>query len=341
MIAPVSAAMRLSSEVESDKVVISENAPSTPAFEYIPETILPGAGAFESEVIADDMQPLSETATIAVAPAAAAGKSSVPDIDGEYEEYAEIIRVQQRMRMMFDYETELSETPDDDLEEYPDDEGSLPMIDEAADAFAAGGGYYVEALLSIPASMAPGLAHADSITDESAAQGTYSIDALQSDEYTDADSIHENVVKSSILSDEEKQDQLTESAGIYIWPASGNLTSLFGRRSTSVGSTNHKGIDICGPNGSPIYAADSGEVITSGWSKSFGYMIEILHENGYVTLYSHCSSLLVEVGDIVECGQEIAHMGRTGIATGVHLHFEVKIDGLNVDPSLYLPDYEQ
>ena len=127
------------------------------------------------------------------------------------------------------------------------------------------------------------------------------------------------------------------SSGAYIWPADGTLTSRYGYRSTSVGSSNHKGIDISGMYGDPIYAAADGEVIVSGWSNSFGYVIHIQHDNGDVTLYSHCSSLLVSVGERVDQGQSIAKMGRTGIADGVHLHFELLVNGVNVNPQTYLP----
>ena len=124
----------------------------------------------------------------------------------------------------------------------------------------------------------------------------------------------------------------------YILPASGVLTSRFGYRKTSIGSSNHKGIDISGFYGEPIHAAGGGEVIVSGWSDSFGYVIHIQHDNGDVTLYSHCSKLLVGVGERVDQGQEIARMGQTGIASGVHLHFELIVNGVNVDPLLYLPN---
>jgi murein DD-endopeptidase MepM/ murein hydrolase activator NlpD len=129
----------------------------------------------------------------------------------------------------------------------------------------------------------------------------------------------------------------SESTGSYIWPANGNLSSRFGRRTTTVGSRNHKGIDITGRSGDPIFAADGGEVIVSGWSVSWGNVIRILHDNGDVTLYSHCSALLVKVGDRVSQGQQIARMGRTGVASGVHLHFELIVDGVNVDPLPHLP----
>ena len=132
---------------------------------------------------------------------------------------------------------------------------------------------------------------------------------------------------------------VAETAVSYIWPTQGEVTSRFGYRSASVGSTNHMGIDIGGDYGQSIYAAGAGEVIVSGWSDSYGYVVQIMHENGYVTLYCHCSKLLVSVGDAVLQGQEIARMGATGIASGTHLHFEILIDGVNVDPLPYLPSF--
>ena len=126
----------------------------------------------------------------------------------------------------------------------------------------------------------------------------------------------------------------------YIWPAEGTLTSYFGRRSTTIGSRDHKGIDIGGSSGQPIYAADTGEVIFSGWSDSYGNMIRIRHENGSETVYGHCKTLLVRTGSTVQQGQKIASMGGTGVTSGVHLHFELIIDGINIDPLLYLPPQE-
>ena len=131
---------------------------------------------------------------------------------------------------------------------------------------------------------------------------------------------------------------LTESSGKYIWPAYGKLTSPFGPRVTTVGSTNHRGIDIAAKMNSPIYAADAGTVIVAGWSNSYGNYVVIRHSNGHRTLYGHCNSLLVSVGETVAQGQQIAHMGTTGVSTGVHLHFELIIDGTKVDPLPYLPE---
>jgi len=153
----------------------------------------------------------------------------------------------------------------------------------------------------------------------------------QDDQVADGDAASTN------NSANEAASNSTASTGTYIWPANGTLTSRFGHRDTSVGSTDHKGIDISGRSGDPIFASDGGEVIVSGWSKSFGYVVQLKHDNGHVTLYSHCSALLVSVGERVSQGQEIARMGRTGIASGVHLHFELIVNGTNVNPLRYLP----
>jgi len=129
----------------------------------------------------------------------------------------------------------------------------------------------------------------------------------------------------------------TASTGVFIWPTEGRLSSLFGPRSTNFGSTRHEGIDINAPLGTPIVAADGGEVVFAGWNGAFGLMVKISHDDGIATLYAHCSELLVSVGDIVSQGQTIALMGRTGRASGVHLHFEVIVDGVPQDPLRHLP----
>jgi len=133
------------------------------------------------------------------------------------------------------------------------------------------------------------------------------------------------------------QNLSAEPARKLIWPAEGVLTSRFGPRNIPYGSENHKGIDIAARYGSPIFAADYGEVIFANLQGPFGLLVKLLHDNGHVTLYAHCSELFVEVGERVRQGQTIARMGMTGRASGVHLHFEVIIDGVNVDPLLHLP----
>jgi|GEM_PF-5390019 len=129
----------------------------------------------------------------------------------------------------------------------------------------------------------------------------------------------------------------TASVGTFIWPVEGSLTSRFGPRNTSIGSSNHRGIDIAARHGNPIFAVDGGEVIESRWSDSYGLMVKIRHDNGIITLYSHNSENLVRVGERVSQGHVIARIGRTGVASADHLHFEVIVDGVRVDPLLHLP----
>ena len=128
------------------------------------------------------------------------------------------------------------------------------------------------------------------------------------------------------------------STGTYIWPAQGIITSEFGYRTGGVGSSNHKGIDIAGSYGQEIRAADGGTVIYADTMSGYGLLVQISHENGDVTYYAHCSELLVSKGDEICQGEVIARMGATGVASGVHLHFEVRPGGTEpVDPMSVLP----
>ena len=126
--------------------------------------------------------------------------------------------------------------------------------------------------------------------------------------------------------------------GSFRWPTSGRITSYFGGRKSpgGIGSTNHKGIDIAVPRGTPIYAADGGTVTYSGWMSGYGYLVQIDHGNGYVTRYGHNSSLTVSVGQHVYKGQQVARAGSTGNSTGNHCHFEVRYNGVAKNPLNYL-----
>ena len=126
--------------------------------------------------------------------------------------------------------------------------------------------------------------------------------------------------------------------GSFRWPTSGRISSYFGGRRSpgGIGSTNHKGIDIAVPRGTPIYAADGGTVTYSGWMSGYGYLVQIDHGNGYVTRYGHNSSLTVSVGQHVYKGQQIARAGSTGNSTGNHCHFEVRYNGVAKNPLNYL-----
>lgn len=103
----------------------------------------------------------------------------------------------------------------------------------------------------------------------------------------------------------------------------------------------HKGIDLTAPAGASVFAALDGMVVMSGKHKQYGNYVVVEHGNGVVTLYAHHRLNLVREGDIVRRGQKIAEVGRTGNATGPHLHFELRIDGLQQNPLPVLNDEEE
>lgn len=98
----------------------------------------------------------------------------------------------------------------------------------------------------------------------------------------------------------------------------------------------HKGVDIAGKHGSDVLAVAGGVVTYSDERYGYGNLVEIAHDNGYVTRYGHNSELLVEIGDTVKKGQVISLMGTTGRSTGPHIHFEVYKNGRAVDPASYI-----
>lgn len=118
----------------------------------------------------------------------------------------------------------------------------------------------------------------------------------------------------------------------------GRITSGFGYRvAPTAGATSYHGaIDYGAPTGSPVYAADSGTVVTSHLSATAGNFIVINHGNGMQTLYMHMSARYVSVGQSVSKGDNIGAVGSTGISTGPHLHFEVKVNGVSVNPLNFL-----
>ena len=128
------------------------------------------------------------------------------------------------------------------------------------------------------------------------------------------------------------------------WPLkSGELSSLFSR-TRSKGRRKHLGIDIVAPKGTPIHAVLDGivEVVSNGGKgfRGYGRIIIINHSDQLWTLYSHCSTMNIKVGQRVKQGDVIATVGRTGRATTNHLHFEVRnAKGTALDPMKYLPEY--
>lgn len=125
----------------------------------------------------------------------------------------------------------------------------------------------------------------------------------------------------------------------YIKPISGGrLSSGFGRRSrpTKGASSYHKGIDWATPTGTAVYASCGGTVVKAGWGSGYGYVIYIDHEDGRQTRYGHLSKVLVSAGQKVKQGEKIALSGNTGVSTGPHIHFEILINGVQVDPLKYM-----
>jgi len=98
----------------------------------------------------------------------------------------------------------------------------------------------------------------------------------------------------------------------------------------------HPGLDLVAPTGTPILASAGGRVIQAGERNGYGFAVDVRHSNGMVTRYGHASRILVKAGDYVMPGQEIAEVGSTGRSTGPHLHFEVIVDGAQINPSSYL-----
>ena len=123
--------------------------------------------------------------------------------------------------------------------------------------------------------------------------------------------------------------------GSFSWPASGPITDPFGMRMHPITHQwkMHTGMDIGAPMGSTIVAAAGGRIIYAGWEGGYGNTIIIDHGGQTSTLYGHCSQLFVSEGQDVQRGQAIGAVGSTGESTGPHLHFEIRINGVPVDPA--------
>jgi len=119
------------------------------------------------------------------------------------------------------------------------------------------------------------------------------------------------------------------------WPVEApRITSLFGSR----WGRQHEGIDLQAPIGTPVVAADGGEVVYSGNTvRGYGNMIVLKHADGLMTVYAHNSVLLVKVGAVVRAGERIALSGQSGHASGPHVHFEVRRAEIPRDPLQFLP----
>ena len=131
-------------------------------------------------------------------------------------------------------------------------------------------------------------------------------------------------------------EEITNGKNLICPLASFKQSDKYGSRYLNGRSDFHYGYDMAANSGTPIYSAASGEVIFADYNGSFGYCVKIEHTDGKITLYAHCSKLLVSKGDTVTQGQIIAEVGNTGNSYGNHCHFEVIINGERVNPEDYI-----
>lgn len=136
-----------------------------------------------------------------------------------------------------------------------------------------------------------------------------------------------------------EQEKIAEATcnGVYlsVKPVSGNITSRYGAVE-SVRNHTHKGLDIAAPAGTTIKTAANGIVSFAGWMSGYGNLVIIDHDNGVQTYYGHCSKVYVSEGQSVIAGDKIAAVGSTGDSTGNHLHFEIRVNGKQINPQNYI-----
>lgn len=124
------------------------------------------------------------------------------------------------------------------------------------------------------------------------------------------------------------------TANALMTPVAGRITSRFGHRTHPIFRYTrfHSGMDFGAPSGTPIVAAADGQVVGAGWNGGYGRQVVVAHGGGIATTYSHMSSFAAEPGMPVRQGQVIGYVGSSGLSTGPHLHFEVRVGGRAVDP---------
>jgi murein DD-endopeptidase MepM/ murein hydrolase activator NlpD len=149
-----------------------------------------------------------------------------------------------------------------------------------------------------------------------------------------------------LLSEKKKMQQRNNTAatpvyhkgGKLAWPLRGKITSPYGTRVHPVFKTRttHTGLDIDGNKGDPVRAAAAGEVLYTGWLRGYGQVVIVDHGGNLTTVYAHLSGIDTMENAKVKAGDKIGRVGSTGVATGNHLHFEVRVDGNTTDPMKYL-----
>lgn len=188
----------------------------------------------------------------------------------------------------------------------------------------------------------------DSINNIKPLNGDSEQDSQQSSQESSSQSDGQNVSNADNQVNQTEQPESSANNAVkevnctsYILPLSGQITSPFGVREDPIKedgqSEVHEGVDIGAPEGADIKAIGDGIVETVSSSDKSGNYLLIDHQNGIISLYAHCSQILVNSGDNVKQGQVIAKVGHTGEATGPHLHLGVKQNGVFINPVQILP----
>jgi murein DD-endopeptidase MepM/ murein hydrolase activator NlpD len=143
-----------------------------------------------------------------------------------------------------------------------------------------------------------------------------------------------------LISDDPLLDRRLAAALPFIpqWPTDGIISTYFGELG-DLSPRGHSGLDIAGPEGSPIVAVDAGEVIKAVFANDgYGGLVIVAHPSGYETWYAHLSTIQVDTGQHVSRGQPVGLRGSTGLSTGPHLHFEVRENGQILNPLAFLKE---
>lgn len=164
---------------------------------------------------------------------------------------------------------------------------------------------------------------------------TENIDEISIETVQVAQAQVEEKVAALIEEDEKSKMPVVNGVLLAVTPVSGKVTSRFGAVS-SIRSGAHTGTDICCSVGTPIKVVASGTVTFAQMNGSYGNLIKVSHGNGVETWYAHCKELYATVGQQVKAGDVIAAVGMTGNTTGPHLHLEIRINGVAVNPQKYL-----
>lgn len=182
----------------------------------------------------------------------------------------------------------------------------------------------------------------------SIAESQSQIDAYNDkiDSYDDEIALLEKAIeveKQQILLAQQQGQRVFEGGWVFPIASYKYVSSKFGYRIHPVYGTQkfHSGVDLAAPAGTAIYAAASGVVAGAGYNSSMGNYVMINHGSGLYTVYMHASALYVSEGDVVAAGQTIAAVGSTGVSTGNHLHFSVRLNGNYVDPNDYIYFYDR